>query len=189
MVCALDGSVCACVCMCVCVWVGGWVGGWGGGGGGCTVCKSCYLDPIMTLLYLAKAAVPSRPFKYHQYHYFDPGRCPRYQSRHIFAVTLFLISISMKKFVFMYGQSTFNYFCHQGDVTWAYFRPLWPWADEPVSNHPDSKVNGANMGPIWSRQDPSGPYVGAMNLAIWERNQRHADFFVKLYTCNLFVTY
>ena len=36
--------------------------------------------------------------------------------------------------------------------------------------HPDSKVHGANMGPIWGRQDPSGPHVGPMNLAIWEFN-------------------
>ena len=32
---------------------------------------------------------------------------------------------------------------------------------------PDSKVNGANMGPIWGRQDPGGPHVGPMNFAIW----------------------
>ena len=25
---------------------------------------------------------------------------------------------------------------------------------------PDSKVHGANMGPIWGRQDPGGPHVG-----------------------------
>ena len=27
---------------------------------------------------------------------------------------------------------------------------------------------GANMGPIWDRQDPGGPHVGSMNFAIWE---------------------
>ena len=32
---------------------------------------------------------------------------------------------------------------------------------------PDSKVHGANMGPIWGRQDPGGPHVGPMNSAIW----------------------
>ena len=32
---------------------------------------------------------------------------------------------------------------------------------------PDSKVHGANMGSIWGRQDPDGPHVGPMNLAIW----------------------
>ena len=37
-----------------------------------------------------------------------------------------------------------------------------------ILNNPDSKVHGANMGPSWGRQDPAGPYVGHMNLAIWE---------------------
>ena len=32
---------------------------------------------------------------------------------------------------------------------------------------PDSKVHGANMGPIWGRQDPGGPHVGPIDLAIW----------------------
>ena len=34
------------------------------------------------------------------------------------------------------------------------------------SNIPDSKFQGANMGPIWGRQDPGGPHVGPMYLAI-----------------------
>ena len=33
---------------------------------------------------------------------------------------------------------------------------------------PDSKVHGANMGPIWGRQDPLGPHAGPMNFAIWD---------------------
>ena len=32
--------------------------------------------------------------------------------------------------------------------------------------YPDSKVHGAYMGPTWGRQDPGGPHVGHMNLAI-----------------------
>ena len=36
---------------------------------------------------------------------------------------------------------------------------------------PDSKVHGANMGPVWGRQDPGGPHVGPMNLAIWDYTQ------------------
>ena len=32
---------------------------------------------------------------------------------------------------------------------------------------PDSKVLGANMGPIWGRQDTGGTHVGPMNFAIW----------------------
>ena len=32
--------------------------------------------------------------------------------------------------------------------------------------NPDSKVHGANMGPIWGQQDPDGSHVGLMNFAI-----------------------
>ena len=32
---------------------------------------------------------------------------------------------------------------------------------------PDNKVHGANMGPIWGRQDPGGPHGGPMNFVIW----------------------
>ena len=31
---------------------------------------------------------------------------------------------------------------------------------------PDGMIYGANMGPNWGRQDPSGPHVGPMNHAI-----------------------
>ena len=41
------------------------------------------------------------------------------------------------------------------------------WAPVPYSS-PDSKVHGANIGPILGRQDPGGPHVGPMNFAIWE---------------------
>ena len=34
-------------------------------------------------------------------------------------------------------------------------------------NPPDSKIHGANMGPIWDRHGPDGPHVGPMNFAIW----------------------
>ena len=37
-----------------------------------------------------------------------------------------------------------------------------------TKKHPDSKFHGANMGPIWGRQDPGGPHVGPMDFAIWE---------------------
>ena len=33
---------------------------------------------------------------------------------------------------------------------------------------PDSKVHGANMGPIRGRQDPDGPYAGPINFTIWD---------------------
>ena len=34
--------------------------------------------------------------------------------------------------------------------------------------NPDSKIFGANMGPIWGRQDPGEPHVGPVNFAISE---------------------
>ena len=34
----------------------------------------------------------------------------------------------------------------------------------------NSKVHGANMGPTWGWQDPGGPHVGHVNLAIWDSN-------------------
>ena len=38
---------------------------------------------------------------------------------------------------------------------------------------PDSKVHGANMGPIWGRHDPGGPHVGPMNFAILDYALSH----------------
>ena len=37
--------------------------------------------------------------------------------------------------------------------------------------YPYSNVHGANMEPIWGRQDPDGPHVGPMNFAIWGAKQ------------------
>ena len=36
----------------------------------------------------------------------------------------------------------------------------------PGANNPDSNVHGANMEPIWGRQDPGGPHVGPMKFDI-----------------------
>ena len=36
---------------------------------------------------------------------------------------------------------------------------------------PDSKVHGANMGPIWGWQDSGVPHVGPMNFATWAAAQ------------------
>ena len=51
--------------------------------------------------------------------------------------------------------------------SWA-FLPIWSRSFDNLFNNPDSKAHGANMGPIWGRQDPGGPHVGPMNFAIWE---------------------
>ena len=37
-----------------------------------------------------------------------------------------------------------------------------------VCTVPESKVHGAHVGPNWGRQDPDGPHVGRVNLAIWD---------------------
>ena len=39
-----------------------------------------------------------------------------------------------------------------------------------LQNHaiPNDEVRGANMGPIWGRQDPGWPLAGPMNFAIWD---------------------
>ena len=45
---------------------------------------------------------------------------------------------------------------------WRQFLAWWPH-----HHFLDNKVHGANMGPIWGRQDPGGPHVGPMNFDIW----------------------
>ena len=45
------------------------------------------------------------------------------------------------------------------------YLPMYPVRRQSI---PESKVHGANIGPIWSPQDPGGPHVGPMNLAIWD---------------------
>ena len=57
---------------------------------------------------------------------------------------------------------------HDGIIAWK--RLLHPKG--PVTRgqqFPDSKVHGANMGPIWVLSAPDGPHVGPTNLAIRER--------------------
>ena len=49
-----------------------------------------------------------------------------------------------------------------------------------TGHYPDNKVHGANMGPIWGRQDPGGPcwthelcYLG---MCIWQQIKRNIIF-------------
>ena len=44
----------------------------------------------------------------------------------------------------------------------------WHLQLEISNENPDSKVHGANMGPTWGWQNPGGPHVGHVNLAIRE---------------------
>ena len=46
-------------------------------------------------------------------------------------------------------------------------------ARDPWYYLPDSKIHGANMGPTWGHQDPGGPHVGHMKLAIWAGLSQH----------------
>ena len=59
--------------------------------------------------------------------------------------------------VYKYGATKINEYLDCIDLT--------HWGERRI--YPDSKVNGANMGPIWGRQDPGGPHVDPMNFAIW----------------------
>ena len=74
-------------------------------------------------------------------------------------------------------ESTFRYFCQvtattlNGKQSWRHDREtlsalLWSFCCMAWT-YPDNKVHGANMGPIWGRQDPGRPHVGPMNFAIW----------------------
>ena len=42
---------------------------------------------------------------------------------------------------------------------------------------PDNKTHGANMGPIWGRQDPGGPHICPMIFAIWVSSTRYLGDF------------
>ena len=53
---------------------------------------------------------------------------------------------------------------------------------------PDSEVHGANMGPIWDRQDPGGPHVGPMNFAIWVCTVQTVLSLKLILYCNLSIT-
>ena len=51
--------------------------------------------------------------------------------------------------------------------SWMYELSLWK-ENNNTQTIPISKLHGANMGPIWGRQDPGGPHVGPMNFVIWD---------------------
>ena len=61
----------------------------------------------------------------------------------------------------------------------------------PPIRVPDSKVHGANMGPIWGQQDPGWPHVRPMNFAIWGHIRFCVDNVVEdeyhlFFSCNLY---
>ena len=81
----------------------------------------------------------------------------------------------------------------QGSLLWYLEQQLWCALDISQvlpKDSPDSKVHEAYIGPTWGRQDPGGPYVGPMSLAIrlliagvfrsLKFGQRHVFLFVVL---------
>ena len=57
--------------------------------------------------------------------------------------------------------------------------------DHNIWRIPDSKVNGAYMGPTWGRQDPGGSHVGPLNLAIRDVIIRTIIFWNSTRECRL----
>ena len=66
--------------------------------------------------------------------------------------------------------TTITWKCHP--LAWSMWMYWWSDGHYMMSrlchlqSYPDSKVHGANMGPIWVLSAPDGPHVGTMNLAI-----------------------
>ena len=56
-----------------------------------------------------------------------------------------------------------------------------------LHNIPESKVHGANMGPIWDRQGPGGPHVGPMNFAIWDSLPRITSKWINILKVPIYV--
>ena len=77
------------------------------------------------------------------------------------------------------SQISYKSFRTYGSIV-DYLMPFWVTI-------PDSKVHGANMGPIWGRQDPGGPHVGPMNFAIWDGLCRGVVCIVK--SCITYVSF
>ena len=49
-------------------------------------------------------------------------------------------------------------------------RSLWRHCNDDAMYHEADHLHGANMGPIWGRQDPDGPHAGPMNYLKWPRS-------------------
>ena len=70
---------------------------------------------------------------------------------------------------YQYQKLSQNIFRFSRDIVWnRKMNSIPEWMDECI---PWFKVHGANEGPIWGRQDPGGPHVGPLNLAIWVSSQ------------------
>ena len=66
---------------------------------------------------------------------------------------------------------------YQSQWHWSIIRAWYiPLANSLEEVSPDSKVDGANMGPTWVLSAPGGPHVGPINLAIWETTSHTSGF-------------
>ena len=75
-------------------------------------------------------------------------------------------------YLFQYDSSS----SFQQTVVWMLVNTLTMFEEPEVStslflyqsyrHYPDSKLHGANMGPIWGQKDPAGPHFGPMNFII-----------------------
>ena len=100
-------------------------------------------------------------FLFHWLKLIDPRRC----------------SCNLKQVIFklISGSLAFPVELPSGDYLYTLLIISQHWLDndlvlagnKPLHEQvPDSKVRGAYMGSTWVRQDPGGPHVGPMNLAI-----------------------
>ena len=89
---------------------------------------------------------------------------------HSMCILLQLLNCNVHGVVCMLSMCTCS--CPGDDKRWSERREKCDWRHQgPVYSLniiPDSKVHGANMGLTWGRQDPGGPHVGPINLAIRE---------------------
>ena len=82
-----------------------------------------------------------------------------------------ILTIHIKRFTWHHGLKNYN---NQLSICWIFLRKrryiciICVFIMSTVRQHryPDSKVHGANMGPIWVLSAPDGPHIGPMNLAI-----------------------
>ena len=74
--------------------------------------------------------------------------------------------LCLKKSAITFGEGCTSWCC--GICCCEESQKRWVW-QRRASRYttPNSRVHGANMGPIGGRQDPGGPHVGPMNFAIW----------------------
>ena len=86
-------------------------------------------------------------------------------------ILLIFIFIAFSRRIFVRFGSNFNnvklviMVPSSKSATSHYLNHWWP---SLMLHIPGSKVQGANMRPIWGRQGPGGAHVGPMNLAIWD---------------------